>query len=175
MAGRRFDALDEYLDDSLTLPGVKGVDGTVREYTIPAPSAEDGLRIQRIMTSATRAVQAAESNQQPLPADSAVLDDEAESDLFTLALGKSLFDDLKAEVSWPTLKHIAMTAVMWITADLDTAERFWTTGGAPSQPAPNRAARRAEGSSAAASKTRSRGSTSGTKAPRRKQADADAR
>lgn len=174
MAGRRFDALDEYLDDSLTLP-VRGVDGTVREYTIPSPTAEDGLRVQRIMTSATRAVQAAESNNEPAAADTAVLDDEAEADLFELALGKELFDQLKLDVSWPALKLVAMTAVMWITADLDTAERFWTSGGAPSQSGPNRAQRRAAGSSAAAKSTRSRASTSGTKAQPRRRAGTAAR
>lgn len=175
--GRRFEALDDYLDDSLTLPA-KGSDGKVREYTIPSPPAEDGLRVQRIMQSATRAVQAAQSNSEPQAADTAVLDDEAEADLFQLALSEDVFAQLKREVSWETLKRIAMTAVMWITADLETAEKFWTsggTGGAPSQAAPNRAARRAAASSAGASATRTRGSTSGTKAQPRRQAGAASR
>lgn len=167
--GRRFEALDEYLDDSLTLPA-RGVDGKTREYVIPSPSAEDGLRVQRIMQSATRLVKAAESDSEPTPADTAVLDDEAEANLFELALGKEAFDQLTLDVQWSTLKHVAMTAVMWITADLETAEKFWTSGGDPSQAAPNRAARRAAASSAGANATRSRGSTSGTKAPARKRA-----
>ncbi|MBT2509893.1 hypothetical protein J7I98_29330 [Streptomyces sp. ISL-98] len=56
---RQFAAVDELLDDALELP-VPGKDKTVRVYRIEAPSADDGLRIQRLMTSATRMVESGE-------------------------------------------------------------------------------------------------------------------
>lgn len=171
MAGTRFDALEEFLDDTLTLP-VPCTDGKTRDFAIPSPSAEDGLRIEAIMSSATRAVAAAENSDGsgPADADMTVLDDAAEADLYRLALG-SVYEELRAQAKWTMFRHVAMTAVMWHTAGVDTARRYWTTGADPEAVAPNRAQRRAA-SSAAASKTRSRGSTSGTKAQPRSRAAA---
>lgn len=149
---RAFKVLDEFLDDSLTLP-VKFRDGVIHEVTIPGPSAEDGLRIQALMEAGLRM---AADGTEP---DAEVLDDAAELDMYRAALGPR-YDELKAELDWPRFKHVALTSVIWITQDGDTAERYWNSGGDPSLLAPNRETRRA--SSAAASKTRKRGSTSGT-------------
>lgn len=162
---RRFEAVEELLDDSLTLPA-KGKDGTVRDYVIPSPSAEDGIRIQNIMDVATRAVSTGQA-----PADTTALDDEEEAHLYRLALG-DLYDELVTELDWPWFKHVCMTVIFWVVAGMDEAERYWAAGGDPNRAAPNRAERRAAVSSAAAKSTRSRGSTSGTStrkavAPRR--------
>lgn len=155
MAGG-FKVLDEFLGDSLDLP-IKCKDGAVRTFHIPACSAEDGLRVQSLVESGARMAN------DGTPMDAEVLDDAAEMDLYRTALG-SAYDDLFSNLDWPRFKHAAMTAVLWITVGIDTAEQYWNADGDPSQLAPNRAARRA--SSAAAKSTPRRGSTSGTSTPR---------
>lgn len=147
----KFEALDELFDDTLTLP-IKG-----KTYKIPSPSAEDGLKIQRIATVAARLVKGGES------IDTTLLDDEEEIDLYRLCLGP-VYDQLLTEVSWSQLRHAGMTAMIWIVADVEAAQQYWATGGDPSLMAPNRAARRAakKSGSGAGSTTRSRGSMSGT-------------
>ncbi|WEH40802.1 hypothetical protein [Streptomyces sp. AM 2-1-1] len=161
MAG--FEALDAFLDDHLELP-VEGRDGTTRTYRIEDPSAEDGLKVEKITTLAARLVAGGAA-----PTDSG-LDDQEEIDLYRLCLGDT-YEVLAAEVSWSRFKHAALTAMMWITADRETAEQYWASGAGLGK-APNRAARRQQagrGSSAkaAATTTRKRASTSGTKAASR--------
>ncbi|MFE7128961.1 hypothetical protein [Streptomyces sp. NPDC057617] len=157
-AGRlmgRFQALDDFQDDSLTLP-VKFRDGTMRDVVIPGPSAEKGLKIQTVMESGLAlAAGGAEPSEE-------VLDDARELDLYKDALGPR-YDELLAGLDWPRFKHVAITTVLWIAHDSETAEKYWTSGGDsdPSPQAPNRETRRAA-SSAAAKSTRTRGSTSGT-------------
>lgn len=153
MAGN-FKVLEEFQDDALTLP-VRLPDSSVREFRIPSPSAEDGLRVQKLMEQGARMADAG------TPMDTEVLDDAAEMDLFQTALGPAYEELMKAGLDWSRVRHVAMTAVMWITAGLDVAEQYWEADGDPSRKAPNRAARRAA-SSAAASTTKRRGSTSGT-------------
>ncbi|MDI9885309.1 hypothetical protein QMZ92_13125 [Streptomyces sp. HNM0645] len=153
MAG--FKVLDEFLGDSLDLP-VRCKDGEVRVFHIPAPPAEDGLRVQNVMEAGIRmAAEGAEP-------DTEVLDDAREMDLYRTALGTA-YDDALKHLEWPRFRHMALTAVLWITQGLDTAEAFWNSDGVPSQAAPNREQRRA--SSRAAKSTRSRGSQSGTSTP----------
>lgn len=149
-----FKTLEEFLGDSLPLP-VKCKDGTVRTFTIPSPPAEDGLRIEKIMSEGLRAANGGS------PLDDAVLDDAEEVDLYRMALG-SAYDDVFQHLDWPRFRHVAMTAVMWITGGLDIAEQYWNSDGDPkaAQAAQNRAQRRA--SSAAANTTKRPASTSGT-------------
>lgn len=156
-----FEALDDFLDDYLELP-VPGLDGETRVYRIADPSAEDGIKVERITTLATRLVAGGE------PGNTEMLDDNEEIDLYQLCLGDT-YDELRRDLSWSRFKHVALTAMWWIVADRETAEKWWKSGGDPEAlAAPNRAARRqqSDGSSgsAAASTTRSRGSTSGTRA-----------
>lgn len=156
----RFDALTELFDDALELP-VPGRGGKVQEYRIPSPPAEDGLRVQNITTLAARLMAGGEA------IDTKVLDDDEERDLFQLSLGPVYDDLLKDGVDWAWIKHVGMTAVFWITSGLETAEAYWKAAGDPSQLAPNRETRRKKAKksgSAAAGKTRARGSTSGTSA-----------
>lgn len=152
MAGQGFQVLEEFLGDSLDLP-IRCKDGTVRTFHIPPCSAEDGLRVEAIMETGLRLAAGGASP------DAEVLDDAAEMDLYRISLGAA-HDELQQHLDWPRFRHVAITAVVWITQGLDTAEQFWNSGGDPSLMAPNRAARRA--SSAAASSTPKRGSTSGT-------------
>jgi hypothetical protein len=143
-----FEALGDLLDESLRLP----IDG--RTYTIPAPSAQTGLRVQAIVQVAATAAGGGEVDEQ-------ALGDAAEMDLYRDLLGPAYDDMLADNVSWPALKHAARTVIVWIVQDVEAAERVWASGGDPSLLAPNREASRS--SSAAANSTRSRGSTSGTK------------
>ncbi|MEU5130032.1 DUF7426 family protein [Streptomyces mobaraensis] len=141
-----FEALGELLDESLHLPVGD------RTYTIPAPSAEVGLRVQAIVHAAAAAADGGK-------VDDEVLADAAEHDLYRDVLGSAYDEMVSGGVSWPALKHAAITGMVWIAQDKDAAEKFWNSGGDPSRMAPNRAARRQSG---AASSIPSRGSTSGT-------------
>ncbi|MYY08829.1 hypothetical protein GT204_07905 [Streptomyces sp. SID4919] len=154
MSALKFEALEELFDDALELP-VKG-----KTYKIPSPSAEDGLKIQRITTMAARLVDGGEA------VDTDLLDDDEETDLIRLCLGP-VYDDLLADgVDWAWLRHAGLTAMFWITAGADAAMTYWAAAGDPSRLAPNRETRRKKAQksgSAAAKSTRTRGSTNGTK------------
>ncbi|GAB2731824.1 DUF7426 family protein [Streptomyces bullii] len=155
-----FEALDNFLDEYLELP-VKGRDGQTRVYRIEDPSAEDGIRIERITSLAARL--AAGGGKAP---DAPVLDDKEELDLYRMCLGDA-YEPLMREVKWGPFKHVALTAMFWVTTDKDTARQFWKTGQQPGK-APNRATRRqasrGSSASAAANTTQSPASTSGTRA-----------
>jgi hypothetical protein len=153
-----FKTLEEFLGDSLELP-VRCTDGELRTFAIPSPPAEDGLKIEKIMTEGLRVAEGGAA------LDTEVLDDAGELDLYRMALGGA-YDDVFKHLAWPRFRHVAMTAVMWITGGLDIAEQYWNSDGDPkvAKAAQNRAQRRA--SSAAASTTKRPASTSGTSTPR---------
>lgn len=158
-----FEALDNFLDDYLELP-VKGRDGQTRVYRIEDPSAEDGIRIERITSLAARLAAGGKAPDTP------VLGDQEELDLYRLCLG-SAYEPLMREVKWGPFKHVALTAMFWVTTDKETAQEFWRSGQQPGK-APNRAARRqasrGSSASAAANTTQSPASTSGTRAASRR-------
>jgi hypothetical protein len=145
-----FQALGELLDEGLSLPV------NDKTYRVPPPSAATGLRVQAIMQAAAVAADGGQI-------DEAVLKDAAERDMYRDVLGTAHAEMVADDVAWPTLKHCAVTAMVWIVQNKDAAERYWNSGGDPSRLAPNRKQRRS--SSDAANKTRSRGSSSGTKRP----------
>jgi hypothetical protein len=142
-----FEALGELLDDELRLP----LGGKI--YRIPAPSAAVGLRTQAIMQAAAIAADGGR-------VDETVLADAAERDLYRDVLGTAHAEMVADGVTWPAMKHAAITAMVWIVQNKEQAERFWNSGGDPNRLAPNRQQRRSQ--SGAASSTQSRGSTSGT-------------
>ncbi|MFD5901716.1 hypothetical protein ACFWHG_09455 [Streptomyces microflavus] len=158
MTTTAFAALGDFLDPFLELP-VTGKDGETRTYRIEDPSAEDGLKIERITTLAARLAAGGEAPTAP------ALDDEQELDLYRMCLGAT-YAPLLAEVSWARFRHTALTAMMWITADRETAEAYWNTGAAPGKAnrAERRSAKHGSSAKAAASTTRKPGSTSGTRA-----------
>ena len=149
----RFEALDDLFDNSLELP-IQG-----KTYTIPSPSGEDGLRIQRIATVAVQAVMGG------APPDVEALDDGQELDLFRMCLG-AVYDELLEDgIEWSWIRHAGLTAMFWITSGVDDALTYWKAAGDPSRLAPNREARRQQSKrtgSAAGDKTQRRGSSSTT-------------
>jgi hypothetical protein len=165
MSEHDFKALDDFLDGGLDLP-VKGKDGVTRVYHIADPPAEDGVRIERISSLALRLAAGA------APGTKA-LDDEEETDLYRLCLGDT-YERLLAEVRWATFKHVALTAMFWITADRETALLYWNTQQrpgkvqAPKNREERRQASRGSSASAGASTTPSLASTSGTRAASRR-------
>lgn len=154
-----FEALDAFLDDALELP-VKGEDGETRTYRITGPSARNGVKIERITTLAARLAAGGKAPTAP------VLDDDEELDLYKMCLG-STYEQLLDDVSWNAFRHTALTVMMWITADRETAAAYWATGTAPGK-ALNRAERRSasrdSSAKGAASTTPRPVSTSGTRA-----------
>ncbi|MFE6408147.1 hypothetical protein ACFVOR_14575 [Streptomyces sp. NPDC057837] len=164
MGGNAFEALDAFLDDHLDLP-VKGKDGQTRVYRIEEPSAEDGIKIERITSLAARLAAGGKAPEAP------VLDDQEELDLYRMCLGDQ-YEPLIKELRWSAFKHVSLTVMFWVTTDRETAEEFWRTGQQPGK-APNRAARRAQAkpgtsASAGASTTRQPASGSGTRAGSRR-------
>jgi hypothetical protein len=155
-----FEALDDFLSDGLTLP-VTCKDGLTREYHIADPSAEAGIKIERITSLALRLAAGGSAPDTP------VLDDDEEQDLYRLCLGDA-YDSLKADTSWSMFKHVSLTVMFWVTTDEETARKYWATGEAPGKAGRNRAQRRQQQRSssvkAAASGTPSPASTSGTRA-----------
>jgi hypothetical protein len=148
-----FEPLDELFDDSLELP-IQG-----KTYRIPSPTGEDGLKIQRITTVAATLLAGGEAP------NTQHLDDDEELDLFQMCLGPVYDELLAARVDWSWIRHAGLTAMFWITSGVDDALTYWKAAGDPSRLAPNRETRRKQAKksgSAAASKTRKRGSTSGT-------------
>ncbi|MGW0134824.1 DUF7426 family protein [Streptomyces sp. NPDC003299] len=142
-----FKEVASLLSGGLSLP-VKG-----KTYHVPPPSARTGLTVQAIM-------QAAASKADGGAFDEEVLADAAERDLYADVLGPAHAQMIADGVDWPTLKHAAVTAMVWIIQDEAAAELYWNSGGDPNRLAPNRQTRRA--SSGTASSTRSRGSGSST-------------
>jgi hypothetical protein len=152
-----FKDLREFVDGRfIDLP----IGGTT--YRVHDVDAETGVWVQKVMDIGLAAYQGKD-------VDGAVLDDDEERDTYERVLGDTYEQMLADGVDWGDIKHVAVTAMIWIAFDADTAERFWETGdkgeaAAPETPGPNRASRRA--SSAAARTTRSRASTNGTRASR---------
>ncbi|MDX3214574.1 hypothetical protein PV318_03310 [Streptomyces sp. ME02-6991-2B] len=145
-----FEAVDDLLDDALRLP-IAG-----RTYVVDAPSAEVGLRTQAMVQAAAVAADGGR-------ADERVLADAAERDLYAELLGAAHAQMIADGVTWPMLKHAALTAMVWVVHSREQAEHFWNSGGDPKATAPNRASRRSQGArSDGASTTNSPAYGSGT-------------
>src|SRR5690606_1918081 len=143
-----FADLTEVLDGYLDLP-VRGI-----VYRVHQPDAETGLRIRRAMLIAERMARGEEVSE----ADREWAD---RQDLERMALGDDLLARMRADGVRPDeTAFLGMTVLIWIYQGRVAAEAWWASGGDPERLAPNREARRS--GQAAASTTRSRGSTSGT-------------
>lgn len=164
MAAGTFEALEDFLDEGIDLP-ITGKDGETRTYHIADPSAEAGIKIERITSLAARLAAGGKVPQ------AQVLDDEEELDLYRLCLGDA-YEALRTDLSWPMFKHVSLTCMFWVTTDRDTAIEFWKTRQHPGKAPRNRAERRqgrpALSASGEANTTRSPDSTSGTRAGSRR-------
>lgn len=159
MADRNeFGELDDFIDDSITLPGVPGRDGK-KDYDVEAVDGADGIWAQRLLAEVERARESGD-------ADAGKLDDGDERLLYQRMLGPVMDQMIADGVKWPRISHAAMTVYFWTTVGRDKAVAYWKSGGDPERlsPAGNRASRRA--SAAAERTTRKRASGSGTKAPK---------
>ncbi|MEU1883432.1 hypothetical protein ABZ470_39515 [Streptosporangium sp. NPDC020072] len=124
----KFKDLDDFFDDSLPLP----VGG--KTYRIPPPSAEVGLYCQRLAEAGVAAASGKDVSE-------ANLDDANELELYGKVLGP-VYDQLVADgVSWPRIKHVAVTAFLWIVGNDDAAAAFWEQG--PEAAAPAKTVRKA--------------------------------
>lgn len=136
-------------------------------YRINGVDAQTGLLVQRLMDAGVQAAQTGDE----FDLDEELLDDAQELNSYEAILGDAYQQMLDDGVDWEELKRAAVTTMVWIYADEETAEKFWESGAVGEALAPatgrppsgaNRAVRRA--SSASARKTRSRVSTKPTRA-----------
>lgn len=122
-----FEDLDEFFDPTLPLP----IGG--KTYTIPSPSADVGIRCQRMFSLMRRAAQG-----HTLTADEAAslrFDDEDERTWHRTLLGP-IYDELVADdVPWAKIQRVSSTAFTWITQGKSAAEAVWTAN-RPEAPAP---------------------------------------
>lgn len=147
-------ALEEvgaWLDSGLILP----ING--KKYQVPEPNAELGLRLEVLMNSANRETDRYRQ----------VLSDQEEHDLYSELLGPA-YDEMIADgVSYPVMKLAATTAMIHFVISAEAAEVTWNQGvtkGKAGKPRNSRPATRP--TTGAASTTKSRGSTSGTRSRR---------
>jgi hypothetical protein len=148
--------LGSFLDPFLAVP-FRG-----KTYQVPAVSAETGLRLQKLVSAGIRA--ATEDSLDPASIE--LVNDAEELGFYEQILGP-VYPELIADgASFPALKFIGSTALLWHTQDFATAETFWKAEGkAPEQ---NRAQRRTatRTSTAAAPTTPKRVSRTGTTTPK---------
>lgn len=112
-----FEDLRTFFDPDLLLP----VGGT--EYRIPCPTAEQGLALKARMLS-------------PKP-----LSNEEELRLLQQICGDELWDQLKRELSWPKVIHVARTGLVHYGYGPESAVVYWEKGldaGNPLPPPPMR-------------------------------------
>lgn len=118
----KFKDLNDFFDDGLELP-IAG-----KLYKIAAPSAETGLYCQRLAEAGVAA-----ANGRDVP--EAELDDVRELELYQRVLGPT-YDELIADgVSWPRIKHVAITTFMWVAGNEQAAQTYWEQGPEAQAPA----------------------------------------
>lgn len=167
-----FGDLNEFFDDQLHLP-IGGV-----TYDIPSPDYELGLWVTAMVSAGIdlqNGLTGTKEGTAKLPQlrfeGDEYDDDSQESKLYQRLLGDA-WPKLRADgVSWPKIKHVAMTAIVWIAIGAEQAEAIWNAGDDPKAVAAatagnaNRAMRRhatASTRTGTANTTGRRGSTKAT-------------
>lgn len=146
----RFQDLDEFYEDHLTLP-IGGVD-----YVIPSPTAELGLAVERLVMRGGKITDE----------DAVLLNDDQERDLYGRLLGPAWELMHANDVAWSKIQHAGKTTMIWIAMGQEAAERAWLGKALTDPPPENRAERRRSTRTAGATATRAPASTSGTRSPR---------
>lgn len=116
------------------------IGGTV--YEVAPISADLGLRFQDLMDVAARAKKAKDADAEFAPdeADTEVLNDAAEKDLYREALGPAHDQMVSGGVAFAELKLASLYVIFHAVYGDTFADAYWASGG--KAPAPNRAARR---------------------------------
>lgn len=119
--------LGSFLDPTLAVP-FRG-----KTYRVPAVSAETGLRLQKLVSAGIRA--ATENSLDPASIE--LVNDAEELGFYEQILGPAYPELIGDGASFPALKFIGSTALLWHTQDFATAEAFWKSEGkAPAAPGP---------------------------------------
>lgn len=146
-------ALEEaaaWLDGDLILP----IGG--KRYAVPEPSAELGMRLEVLLNTANR-----DSDRYRQ-----VLSDQEERDLYEDLLGPAYDAMLADGVTYPRLKHAAVTAMFHFVISPEAAEAHWNSGAQQGKAAARSSRPATRRTTAAGSSTKPRASGSGTR-PRR--------
>jgi hypothetical protein len=144
-----FRDLDEFFDDTLALP----IGG--RTYVVRPADHDLGLYCQRLLAAGFAVAGGKPVGDRDAPP---VLDDDGEVDLYARCLGTA-YDEMRADgVTWPKIRHAGITAFLWTAQGEELAVAYWS-GSPPEALAPTPASP----STAAATSTRKRGSTNGTR------------
>jgi len=133
-----------------------------KTYQVPAVSAETGLRLQKLVSAGIRAA----TEESLDPASIELVNDAEELGFYEQILGPVYPELLADGASFPALKFIGSTALLWHTQDFATAETFWKAEG--KAPEGNREQRRTatRTRTAAAPTTKKRASRTGTTTPK---------
>lgn len=145
--------LADVFDPDLRLP-IRG-----KTYTVPAPTAEVGLRLAALSAIAD-ATAATDGDTLAAAAEALQLDDGDELDFHKDCLGTAYQQMLDDKLPYAYIEHAAATAFLYWTKGADAGEWYWNAGGkaTPSLAAPTPDS----DSTAAASTTSTPASTSGT-------------
>lgn len=148
--------LGSFLDPILAVP-FRG-----KTYNIPAVDAETGLRLQKLVSAGVRS--AVEDKLDPATIE--LVNDADELGFYESVLGPVYAELLADGASFPALKFIGQTALLWHAQDYAMADEFWRAEG--KAPTPNRAARRTatRTNTAAAATTKKPASRTGTNTPK---------
>lgn len=148
-------ALEEaaaWLDGDLILP----IGG--KKYRVPEYGVDVGIRVEVIL-NASRGQAATDRQRQ-------ILSDEEERDTYRDILGPA-YDQLVADgVSWPRLRHAAFTAMFHFNISPEAAEAHWNRGVERGKAGTQVSPRGTRRTTAGATSTKRRASSSGTRSPR---------
>lgn len=140
-----FQALDNFLDPTLTLPVT-----SEKSYSFVSPPMTVGLYLQKVEAIALRQARGDELTDEDIAALN--LDDDGEKNFYRMVMGATYDEMLKDEVPWHRFRIVAATVMAWITGSEADAERMWASFApkAPARKAPSdrRPAKKAAGPSA---------------------------
>jgi hypothetical protein len=168
------DIWDFLQDDALTVP-VPLPDGSRKDYRIPSPDHHDGLWMATLANLGIKAHNDAEITERDV--SNLELDDDAERDLYRIALGTAYSELIADHVSWERIRRVGKYAFMVWAFSKEQADEAVRKGALSGEaPRPNRAQKRAAAtrpaSTASANKTPRRASTASSATPARKRAKA---
>jgi hypothetical protein len=109
--------LDELIDPVLRLP-IHG-----KTYEVRSPSAELGIKLERLFQSAI----AQSAGVSASDISDIKLSDDEERNLYKQLLGPVWDEMVVDDLPWVYVKHVGVTALLWVAGGLDAAEAYWST------------------------------------------------